>query len=460
METIPEVEGDATKFARADPEFPPLYYVQSPENSGIYIRSFKLSPNVFPPYLQPIPHYMKIFVVMDPATLRGGPPSAFPPLFFYSASKPLPAGFHIPYRGRPDAFYVSLTHDASLVNIIDSFPRLKSNAATDKALRTTELLESIFLMLDPVTVLTRIQRVNKAWKQVVDGSMALQRKLYLKPDGNAKKALHPQAKWLKDDRKEYPVINSILVRHFGSCFFNFGGVYGKLRRAESFFENRWTPHHHRLKKVEMPWTRQKVYKPMCNQELDGLSVLQASQDRERFTRAGASWRKMLVCQPPIFNFGVMIFEPIDGISPLPQKMERAVIKAHDMDVGLCMGQLYDFVQERASKHPLDSLWFRLVWFKPHGPWTSNLCHETAKDLALETGLIVEMFHKGDFFPGYHPPDPPTPDSFDSIFQCDDFKPHRWIPDAIAVDYAHPGYNQASPLVDGDNNMIWCGFSDI
>lgn len=457
MESIPKGVPNDGEVEIDDPELPPLYYVQNPEEAFYYTRSFEITDSVFPPYLQPVPHPLKRFIAIDTRDMRSWIPSIFPCILFYPASKPLPHEFHIGFQNRPNEFYVALTRDPSICNITDESPRPKSNATPHKLTHSTEILESIFLLLDPVTVLTSIQRVNKTWKAVVEGSPTLQRKLYLKPDGKAKLGLHPQAQWLKDDREKFPLVNSLLVRYFKSCFFNFGRTYGWLRRAESFYEHRWTRHHHRLRKMNMPWEPSSIYQPVLEERLDGRATIEAIQERDRFTRSGASWRNMLVCQPPIFSFGVMIFQPDRGTSPLPQRMEKAIIKAHDMNVGLCMGQLYDFVQERAGHHPLSSLWFRIVWFEPQGPWSSDLCRDTANELALETSLIVEMFHTNDGCPAYHPTDPPRPETFDRIFQSQDFKPHNWVPTATAVDNTSQGYAPLSPL-DGDQNRIWCGFA--
>ncbi|KAL7822818.1 hypothetical protein V8C26DRAFT_387579 [Trichoderma gracile] len=459
MEPIVETVLENDEIPREDPEIPPLYYIENPEEARYYNRSFEIDDNVFPPYLQPVTRRMKLFIAIDNTGLRSAFPSAFPPMLFYPASKPLPPEFHIAFGDRPKQFYVALTHDPDLWNLTDESPRPKSTAKPHKLMHSTELLESIFLLLDPVTILTSIQRVNKTWKGVVEGSPALQRKLYLKPDGKVKLGLHPQAQWLKDDREKFPAVNSLLVRYFKNCFFNFGRTYGWLRRAESFYEHRWTRHHHRLKRMDMPWEPSSIYQPMLERRLDGRETIEAIQERERFTRSGASWRNMLVCQPPIYSFGVMIFQPQRGASPLPQRMEKAIIKAHDQSVGLCMGQLYDFVQEKAGHHHLSSLWFRIVWFEPHGPWTSDLCRDTANELALETSLIIEMFHTGDGCPAYHPRDPPAPEIFDRIFQSQDFKPHDWIPAGTAVDTTSQGYAPLSPL-DGDQNRIWCGFAAL
>ncbi|KAL7963171.1 hypothetical protein V8C34DRAFT_300496 [Trichoderma compactum] len=456
METILEEEVEASGLAPADPEVPPLFYVESSEQPGVYFRSLKLTDNIFPPYLDPIPAWMKPMLAADATPLiRGTTPDMYPPIFFYSASQPLPSEFILPFSDRPKSFYVSLTHDNSLVNIHDNSPKVRCGPAAQRAFRTPELLENIFLRLDMATVLTTIQRVNKTFKRAVDGSLALQRMLHFKFHRNAETGLHPQAPYNGDDRMEFPILNSLLVKHFGSCFFNFGDVYGWQRRAESFYENKWTPHHHELK-VDMMFGRQKIYRPV-RPDLDSVQKLQASQDRDRFTRAGASWRRMLVCQPPIYDFGAMIFQPVDPSRPVPQKMEKAIIKAEDDESGLCMGQLYDFVQERAGNHPLDSLWFRLTWFDNYGPFTSILCEDTAVEWVIDgVPVVIEMFHKNDSLRPFHPPDPPKPDVFDKNFKSKDFRPHDWVPDETVIDYYGQGYEPASPLMNQDKRMIWCG----
>ncbi|KAL6698408.1 hypothetical protein J3F84DRAFT_367506 [Trichoderma pleuroticola] len=455
METIFEDEAEGSGFTPDDPEIPPLFYVESSKQPGVYHRSFKITDNVFPPYLDPIPTWIKTQIAADAVPLiRGTTPDMFPPLLFYSASQPLPAEFILPFSDRPKSFYVSLTHENSIVNLYDNSPKVRCGPAAQRVFRTPELLENIFLRLDMVTVLTCVQRVSKDFKRTVDGSLALQQMLHFRFHKNAETGLHPQAKYNGDDRMEFPIFNSLLVKHFGSCFFDFGGFYGWQRRAESFYENNWTRHHNQLK-VDMMFGRQKIYRSV-GPELDGVKTLQASQDRERFTRAGASWRRMLVCQPPIYDFGAMIFQPVDPSRPVPQKMEKAIIQAEDDESGLCMGQLYDFVQERAGNHPLDSLWFRVTWFDTQAPYTSKLCHTTAIEWVIDgVPVVVEMFHKSDSLRPFHPPDPPNVEVFDKTFKCKDFKPHKWIPDESVIDYHGQGYESASPLMNG-GKRIWCG----
>jgi hypothetical protein len=318
-------------------------------------------------------------------------------------------------------------------------PEPKPRTAKQKALRSTEILEQVFSNLDMVTLLVSVPRVNKTWKAVVEGSVSLQRKLYFAPDANAPRGRHPQANWTKDKReKKFPIINSLLVRYFRSCFFNFGCLYGYPRRSDSFHEMRWTPKRNRLKLKKMG--DRKKYRSVGPKMSKG-EALQASQDRDRFTRAGASWRRMLVTQPPIPDFTVLMFSPLrDELSP--EKLEFGLIDTNDPEGGLRMGQLYDFVQDKASNHPLHSLWYRIAWFEPTGPFPSSLS-EDGNEAAFETAeCVVEMFHRKDITMTQNPlkskSNPLDPEAFDSIFKCAEYEPQSWQPYAMAVDYLTAG----------------------
>ncbi|KAL7919393.1 hypothetical protein ACQKWADRAFT_207231 [Trichoderma austrokoningii] len=334
-------------------------------------------------------------------------------------------------------------------------------------LETTEILENVFAHVDAVTLLTSVQRVSKTWKDVVDGSVLLQRKLFFVPDETHPLEPHPHTRLEKDSDsgKVYPVLNSLLVRHFRSSFFSLGTkFYGFTRRSESFYEQRWTSKHSTLKRkmgANAAYIKYKSVKPDITQ----VEALQVSLDRDRFTRAGASWRRMLVSQPPIPDLMAMEFGPTRIHDPdSPEKLRFDTLTAHDADKGLCMGQLYDFVQDRVSNHPLDCLWYRVVWFEPRAPFASDL-NEDSCVMAFEdlgTRCVVEMFHREDkrldlsslstFPPGFavregplsssrqivstskHLHNPLDPGNFDAIFKCDEFEPADWSPAHEATDY--------------------------
>ena len=132
---------------------------------------------------------------------------------------------------------------------------LKSTAQ-DKVLTTPEILEAIFLQLPLTDVLVNAQRINHAWKTLINSSPLLQRALFFQPE------LLPGIE---------PRINPLLQQLF-PIFFDVPGIgednaqYQKMRWAEDFAALDWNSSN----------CKQKAY-----------------------SRATASWRQMLPVQPPI-----------------------------------------------------------------------------------------------------------------------------------------------------------------
>lgn len=387
LKTIYEVN-EENHHGGPDPPVPLLLYVPSNNESTFYVRSFK----------HPLP-------ILNPNNSYINAAKYNPePDIYYPAWRPLPIGFRLPIPVRPLGVLVKLTQDASLINLScpDVARPYQPRTARKKALDSTEILEQVFAHIDPVTLLTSVQRVNKSWKEVFDGSVLLQRKLFFMPDEGRPLEPHPQTIREKDTNSEpakvYPVLNSLLVRHFRSSFFPVGSkFYGYPRRSESFYEQRWTSKHNRLKlkrKLDNGDNKYESVKPGMSK----AEALQVLLDRDRFTRAGASWRKMVVSQPPIPDFTAMEFSPKNMDNPnSPEKLEYCKFKANDPEKGLCMGQLYDFVQDKAGNHPLDSLWYRVLWFEPHEPFASDLSYDSCEIMfqEMETKCVVEMFHRED-----------------------------------------------------------------
>lgn len=464
MKTIYEVD-EENHHGGPDPPVPLLLYVPSHNESSYYIRSLK----------HPVP-------VLNPHNPHVNAAKFNPePDIFYPAWRPLPGGFRLSAPIRPLGVLVKLTQDGSLINV--ACPKLTRpdlpGAARKKALESTEILEQVFAHIDEVTLLTSIQRVCKDWKEVVDGSVFLQRKLFFLPDETRPLEPHLQARREKgpDSGKVYPVLNSLLVRHFRSSFFPVGGkFYGFTRRSESFYEQRWTPKHNKLKlkkKLDTGYNKYESVTPDMNK----AEALQMALDRDRFTRAGASWRRMLVSQPPIPDFIAMEFSPNGpGALKSQERLEFCILNAHHPDKGLCMGQLYDFVQDKVGNHPLDSLWYRVVWFEPRAPFASDLSEDGCGIMFddMDTKCVVEMFHREDeaniFSPTSSPSflssfaragplsssipvregplsssrssasasrsrrNPPSLKAFDAIFKCAEFRPEDWNPAQEVVDY--------------------------
>lgn len=466
MKTIYEVD-EENHHGGPDPPVPLLLYVPSQNDPSFYIRSLK----------HPVPILNPLNSHINAAKFNPDPDIFFP------AWRPLPGGFRLFVPFRPLGVLVKLTQDGSLINVAcPNLPRPDlPETAREKALASTEILENVFSHIDEVTLLTSIQRVSKDWKEVVDGSVLLQRKLFFMPDETRPLEPHPQARREKGSGSGnvYPVLNSLLVRHFRSSFFPVGGkFYGFTRRSESFYEQRWTSKHNKLKlkrKLDAGYNKYESVRPDMNK----AEALQIALDRDRFTRAGASWRRMLVSQPPIQDFIAMEFSPNDIDGPKShEKLEFCTLDAHHPDKGLCMGQLYDFVQDKVGNHPLDSLWYRVVWFEPRAPFASDLSEDGCRIMFddMNAKCVVEMFHREDEAKSFAPTspfswpssfaaragplsssivvregplssssrscasasrsrhNPPSPNAFDAIFKCAEFRPEDWRPAQEVVDY--------------------------
>ncbi|PNP37273.1 hypothetical protein TGAMA5MH_10842 [Trichoderma gamsii] len=478
MKTIYEVD-EENHHGGPDPPVPLLLYVPSNNESSYYIRSLK----------HPVPILNPHNTHINAAKFNPGPD------IFYPAWRPLPGGFRLSVPVRPLGVLVKLTQDGSLINV--ACPNLTlpdlPGAARKKALDSTEILEQVFSHIDEVTLLTSVQRVSKDWKEVVDGSVFLQRKLFFLPDETRPLEPHPQARREKGSGSGnvYPVLNSLLVRHFRSSFFPVGGkFYGYTRRSESFYEQRWTSKHNKLKlkrKLDTGYNKYESVRP----DITKAEALQIALDRDRFTRAGASWRKMLVSQPPIQDFIAMEFSPNDNDgSKSQQKLKFYILDAHHPDKGLRMGQLYDFVQDKVGNHPLDSLWYRVVWFEPRAPFASDLSEDGCGIMFDEMGTkcVVEMFHREDEAKRFSPTlpssfpssiaaragplsssiavregplsssrsypsasrsrhNPPSSKAFDAIFKCAEYRPVDCKPAQEVLDYGSVTHRKLIQLED-------------
>ena len=277
-----------------------------------------------------------------------------------------------------------------------------SSRAMADALSVPELLESILLHVDMATLLVSASRVNKHWMRTIRSSPKLQQKLFFRPG--------PTSEEHASDSRT-PVTNPLLAKMFGKCFFDTEGTRGLYHRSSSFQDLAWSGG--RIKLIPLDRSRPGTA------NIDEGSVAAAS--RRRFTRSGASWRRMLVSQPP---------PPLAGYLWMDRKFYSTAISAALVGpepqvgegTGICMGQLYDMVQSRAA-HPSPSsvwsVWFRVTWHRPREPTILDFCHETCGELLLQTSLVVEFYHIHDHS---YLPDPVNTDLFHRAFRCDDFRP--------------------------------------
>lgn len=124
-------------------------------------------------------------------------------------------------------------------------------SALEKVVSTAELLELILLQLDLRTLLTAAQRTCRYWHSLVRDSPSLQKHLYFMPDENVSKSWNP-----------------LLAEVFPSFFSRNGGSaagFGRFTFAT-------------------------------------FDMIQSPDKITAYNRKEASWRRMLVQQPPIRDF--------------------------------------------------------------------------------------------------------------------------------------------------------------
>lgn len=203
---------------------------------------------------------------------------------------------------------------------------------TDKALATHELLELILSHVDAPTLLVSCQRVCTRWQGMIVQSPLLQQVLFLKPSTR-----RPAVDCPCDGGPYAQVLNPFLWRHFRALFHSAPGVPGsddgprceKCGNMTGFGS----------------WDLAALRPGSLSRGKDKLSFADAGRDRWRqkaFMRAGASWRRMLITQPPILEAqhwtewrGDRFIAPSLGV--------RETVSTAEFPEGLRMGQLYDLV---------------------------------------------------------------------------------------------------------------------
>ncbi|KAI1756426.1 hypothetical protein F4782DRAFT_486133 [Xylaria castorea] len=173
-------------------------------------------------------------------------------------------------------------------------------SSRDAVLQTAELLQEILLQLDMRTLLTTAQLVSRQWHELIMSSPALKQALYLEPIVRPSGPATP---------------NSLLAEVFPLWF-------PKETRDE----------------------QRDVTKPpkMINREDFGSLPMAEASRRLAFMNPRASWRHMLVQQPPILKLGrwTTSHAMMGDFHRFP---------AHECPDGLRMGSLYDLSQDWVRK---------------------------------------------------------------------------------------------------------------
>lgn len=185
-------------------------------------------------------------------------------------------------------------------------PILPQPLAVTKVLSTPELIESILLHLDTRTLLTTAQRISPAFLAVITSSPRLQRTLFFRPSPSTTAFTpNPLLLWA------FPCLMPVLPPQPHSLYqaplhpstlFIPAGNYGRGPRDDN------------------------EILPMTDVRFDGRRNLS-------FTRKGASWRRMLLSQPPAVRVARVELKP------------DVIWKMVDLsgEGGLRMGVLFDEV---------------------------------------------------------------------------------------------------------------------
>lgn len=180
---------------------------------------------------------------------------------------------------------------------------IRSSLACNMVLSIPELLESILLQLDMQTLLVSSQRVCRQWHNFIKSSRCIQEFLFFEPCSQ----LSPR--FLAAGR----VKNPLLKRHFKPFFEDLNGPKQARRQP-------WSTSFNRFGVTKLTGS--------------GLAIADMKNGRHRhaaFVREGASWRRMLVTQPPIERVAYIKSGPWNVTGKL------------EYPLGLIMGQFYDLI---------------------------------------------------------------------------------------------------------------------
>ncbi|EFY89004.1 hypothetical protein J3459_016656 [Metarhizium acridum] len=299
----------------------------------------------------------------------------------------------------------------------------------ERVLSLPELLERIFLQLDMTTLLASVQRVSKIWNNTIAFSPALQQKLFFRPiTAEQLPAFRKQlmrevettgSAYLRPELTK-SVLNPLLVKKFGCCFFDTGPAFGYQRGADCFNMLPWSPNHRKLISIYRPRWTYPYHQVEPPKQLDEASSQLEETSRARFTTRGASWRRMVVSQPAPPGIGYLIREVSRELRPPKEFIGEAFIPAVTTG-GAQMGQLYDMVQYHAGHHKSNLANFRVIWELPQPFMTEHLREPMRQLLGQTTLLVLFAFSHLAFIR-----EPENVVDFDSAFRCEEF----FLPDFV------------------------------
>ncbi|KAI0474448.1 hypothetical protein F4859DRAFT_483241 [Xylaria cf. heliscus] len=190
-------------------------------------------------------------------------------------------------------------------------------ASRDAVLQTAELLQEILLQLDMRTLLTAAQLVSRQWHELIKSSPALRQALYLEP---TTRPSGPGPGPGPGPATQNPLLTDIFPL--------------------------WFPKETNGEQQDVPRPRMMIERG----DFDGLPMAQDTR-RHAFLHPSATWRRMLVQQPPALRLGhwTTCYNMMGGFDDFPLQ---------EFPDGLRMGSLYDLSQKWLRQ---DVSGFRVFW---------------------------------------------------------------------------------------------------
>jgi len=201
----------------------------------------------------------------------------------------------------------------------------------NQALSIDIILTEILLSLDHRDLLTSATRVCRHWHSLIEGSPLLRQYLFFDPSSV---------------ESSCRIINPLLQASFPPWF-------------------------------ELPEWRPGVWAGFAHQPPAVAKIpLAQPERREALTRSGASWRRMLVQQPPSFKLGFVLAETAYSTAKL------------DFPDGLRMGTLYDLVYSYACRDNNPASWC-MVWAPAPSDFDDTVTYWMTKEkVALALNIIM------------------------------------------------------------------------
>lgn len=281
-------------------------------------------------------------------------------------------------------------------------------SAAIAVLSIPELLEAILLYVDMKTLLLS-QRVSRNWASIVASSLVIQQALFFQPVQEVSSIIpfDPADNHFGDHDSKI-IYNPLLVTKFGPAFFERGnaGIYTRMdHRANYFYKLPWSPRAAAYAKID-DWDELPG-----EEEPDPEVIAEEKAIRRYFTRSGASWRRMLVSQPPPPLLGYFLLDLHSGWNQISTAMVEPSCG------GLRMGELYDIVQYHLGHHESNSMWFRVIRRGLRLRFMFDIQEGIHQGMMNETNFAVEFRHIADY--SMYAREPKDVGAFDAEFRCDD-----------------------------------------